>query len=138
MTTEHDENKEQNKTSHIQDHLNQLLSEGQPLSGGEDDLSKDGGSSVHTDDEQPSGFRARVTNGLRSLLTDEENEGMHLLTPAELKEMDDSILSKGRWHLPNLSEMERQGLGVVIGLAVLAGVLGFLVSPSGTVSRGRD
>lgn len=125
MTTEHDENKEQNKTSHIQDHLNQLLSEGQPLSGGEDDLSKDGGSS---------GFRARVTNGLRSLLTDEENEGMHLLTPAELKEMDDSILSKGRWHLPNLSEMERQGLGVVIGLAVLAGVLGFLVSPSGTVS----
>lgn len=134
MATENDEHKEQSKTSHIQDHLNQLLSEGQPQTSDEDDLSQYDGSSVHTDDDQPSSFRARVTKGLRSLLTDEENESMHLLTPAELKEMDDSIVSKGRWRLPEISEMEKEGVGVIVGLVVLAGVLGFLASPWGTVS----
>lgn len=134
MATESDENKEQSKTSHIQDHLNQLLSEGEPLTTDRDEPRKITGASVHTKEGNRLTWRERMTKLLRSFFGDEDGEGIHFLTPAELKELDESVAGKRRWVLPQVSEMERQGLMVIAGLLVIAGILGFLVSPSGTIS----
>lgn len=134
MTTESDENQEQNKTSQIQDHLNQLLAENDPLAKSKGDRGDKPATSVHSTETEQSPFHIRVAKSMRSFFSDEDGEGFRFATPAELKEMSDSVSGRGRWSLPDVSDMERQGLSVVAGLLVAAGILGFLVSPWGSVS----
>jgi len=137
MTTETDENQEQSKTAHIQDHLNQLLAAEDNLTS-DDSLQKDKiDEEVHKEkgDEKQgsSSLRQRFQSGLRSFLTDED-EKFRLPTPSEVKEWGQVGAGTKEWRLPQITDMERQGLLTISGLIVVAGLLGFLVSPWGSIS----
>lgn len=134
MTNESDEKQEQNKTSHIQDHLNQLLAEKDGLTNDSDAKSEQTVASVHTTEQEKQSLGTRIVKSMRSFFSDEDGEGFRFVTPAELKESVESVDWRGRWTLKNLNDMERQGLLVITGLVVVASVLGFLVSPLGSIS----
>jgi cell division protein FtsQ len=133
MTKEKDEAQEQSKTAHIQDHLNQLLAEEDRLTEEHDSQSKKNTAIVHTDSAEKLSWRERLVKTLRTFYSD-DGEPLHVATPAELKEMDDSTKSKRQFSIPVLDTMEQQGMMTIAGLLVVAGLLGFLVSPWGSVS----
>lgn len=133
MTKETDEKKEQSKTAHIQDHLNQLLAEEDHLTEGTDSQTKKEAAIVHTEVEKKVPWRQRLVNTIRTFYSD-DGEALHMATPAELKEMDESTKSKRQLSLPVLDTMEQQGMMTIAGLLVIAGLLGFLVSSWGSIS----